>query len=171
MMLGWMKNFIIFAMVMFGWHHCFFFACTLITPVAELPLSQHLNYPKTSTVKDQYCGRASVVRQLLCLRPSKLQDLYGHWKSLSLNFHCWNTSTITRTSTIVQSPCHSTSIVTKQSTVKGPPGSQPLHCYRISTVLGPLLLEDLLSLSNFSLLELSYQRTFTFAVLPVSQLL
>lgn len=51
MMLGWMKIFIIFAMVVFGWHHCFFFACTLITPVAELPLSQHLNYPKTSTVK------------------------------------------------------------------------------------------------------------------------
>lgn len=77
-----------------------------------------------------------MVRQLLCLRPSKLQDLYGHWKSLSLNFHCWSTSTVTRTSIIAEPPCHIT------STIKRSPLSNDLQCLSPSTVAGSLLSQD-----------------------------
>lgn len=160
MMLGWMKNFIIFAMVMFGWHHCFFFACTLITPVAELPLSQHLNYPKTSTVKGPIlwqgvCGQATPLSQTLQIaRPLRAlevtvhklplleylnynKDLYYCTTPLSQHVYCYKVVHCQRTSMVSASPLLQDLYCLRTTAVGGPPVSQQLQ------FVGALLSEDI----------------------------
>lgn len=149
MMLGWMKIFIIFAMVMFGWHHCFFFACTLITPVAELPLSQHLHCPKTSTVTgpilwQDVCGQATplfqtlqIARLLLALEVTvpklPLLEYLSYNKDL---YHC-RTPLSQHLYNYKEVHCQMT------SSVSAPPLLQDLHCLRITTVAGPPLFQQL----------------------------
>lgn len=149
MMLGWMKIFIIFAMVMFGWHHCFFFACTSITPVAELPLSQHLHCPKTSTVTgpilwQDVCGQATplfqtlqIARLLLALEVTvpklPLLEYLSYNKDL---YHC-------RTPLSQHLYCDKEDHCQRTSSVSAPPLFQDLHCLRTTAVGGPPVSQQL----------------------------
>lgn len=145
----WMNVFIIFAMVVFGWHHCFFFACTLITTMEGLSLSQHLLYPRTSTVTGTIlwqgvCGQATPLPQTLQIaRPLLALDITVPKLPLLEHLNCNKDLYYCRAPLSQHLYCYNEVHCEMASSVSAPPLLQDLYSLRTTAVGGPSLSQQL----------------------------